>query len=517
VNEGVANTLRSLDGAERAFWDATTGGNVEEGGWFGKAADYMESSINENWPEVDKDQVVGNLVYNLGHITPFFGEMMITPKIGKIGQLENLLTTKGFATAYGDADVRRDMGLESKPLLEGLQGAGMGLKDALAFHLLGYGASNFGKVVSDVARSGDVGVGASMMANGLGFGAYSSLSEYLQTGEVSDGTFGENFVLGIGLGAPAMMQSLGNRAINTYYGVHPVNAARVRKLPLNVVELRDIEYSLLEQARNTEGVNNKFKLISQAKAFNSAANFKAYEMVVVRDPEGTIKSINENKNLSESQRAKMIQRVQESTLNAEVDAINLESSKTPQTKPESNDLPLSDTNIPPKGESALKESIEPSNEVSELGKVMQRRTERDQKGIDLLDKVEKEGGSADFNEAYANLSEATKKEVDADPFLKREVVPEGVKGESISSLKADLNTMIEQRGKKIEAERVVKQEKKAETTKEGVKAEEPKTETDGKVPEQAAEKLDVEEQPKVSKEDGKGDTKEGESKPPRGS
>lgn len=355
VNEGVANTLKTLDGAERAFYDAIPGFEGQGDGWFGRAADYINRSLEENWPEVDRDMIVGKLTYDIGHLTPFFGELMLTPKIGKIGQLENLLTTKGFAAAYGDADIRKELGEDVSPLKEGLYGATMGAKDAMMFKLLGYGSGRLGEEAAKLTRSGDVGVFLNMLSSGLGFTGYGALDQYIQIGEVDASLLSSDFFLGVGLSSPGMMQYLSNRALNNYYGTSSINVEKARRMPINVIEARDMAYTLRERARKADGVNEKMRLFSQAKVFDAVADIKAMQLIVVKDPEGTIRSIKENESLTDQQKKDMIQRVQEETLNVEVDKLQKEGEKKPiqgETKP-------SEGKTPPKGESTEKQAKKP--------------------------------------------------------------------------------------------------------------------------------------------------------------
>ncbi len=418
VNEGTAGTLKTLDGAERAFYDAL--GIGQEDGWFGRAANYMERSLEEKWPEVDNNTMVGKLVYDIGHLTPFFGELMVTPKIGKIGKLENLLTTKGFTAAYQDADIRKEMGLDAKPLVEGLYGGAMGFKDAMAFHLLGYGAGKVGQVVSKAAKSGDAGVTANMLSNGLGFASYDALDQYVNTGEIDIETLKGSFALGAALASPGMMKQLGHRAFSNYYGTNEVTQERVLTLPHSANKLRDMALDLRNQADKATSVKDRMSYLAQAKAFDQAADIKAVDALVTKDPEASIKAIKENKDLSSEQKEQMITRIEDSVARKELEDIIkagelIKEGKEPKMEkaPELKEKPVEEVKLEkiPEMEQILKRAKRTKELLQEKG----YKEGVDDPQVEEVMRMEKEDMSKeqkkvadDLNEVYDTVTEEIK-------------------------------------------------------------------------------------------------------------
>lgn len=309
-NDYMVDLLRTLDGAERAFYDAISAGNLDEGGLFRRTADYMQESLEKNWPEADKNTVTGKLTYDFFHMVPFFGEMMITPRIGPFSELDVLLTTKGFAQAYGDADYWKELGYDRMPVVEGLMGGAMGLKDARAYHLLGYGASEAGKIASKLSKYGDIGVAHSMLAGALGFGSYDLIDQYMtEGGFVDPERTRQAAMLGFTLSSPGGLQMLGNRAMDRFYGMSSLNTGMIYELPYSSVELHKMASDFRERASMETKKKNQDKLLLAADYFDAAGEMKAVQVAVIRAPEDMKSNIEARKDLSPEQKEKMKQSV----------------------------------------------------------------------------------------------------------------------------------------------------------------------------------------------------------------
>lgn len=345
INSGTANFFKTLDNASRFVADVT--GLPQHEGIFKKAENYL-NEMNQTTPDVP-DNRAGRLIRNVGGLEGLFLELAITPdfKIAKIGAVPKIVTQMtgaGFVNSYGDALTKDKPAVEKA--IEGLKGAGVGLKDAAILTALGYTSSLAGGAVAKAAGSEVAGGVTAALTNAVGFAGSDAVQQLISTGQIDKNQIEQSFDVGLALGVPEIAKIIGTRAMANYFTSSKSTEKQSLEAKPDIETLRQDAIRTREESKQDD-TDTRASKEAQANVIDGIADIKVISKEVAKDPDKFRESIKNDETLSEEQKQVFLQKIDDTVkLNKEVDA-SIASAQKRLNLPEEPELRISEetTNV----------------------------------------------------------------------------------------------------------------------------------------------------------------------------
>jgi hypothetical protein len=387
VNRGLANTiLPAIDGAQKMFYaglgaamETTLIPSAQEAGtklkeqqkgqtWAGRAFEYMNKSLDENWPVADRGDALSGLVYDFGEFLPFLSTLSVTPNASLSGVSMKLPINLATISATGEYS-------QSQDFAKTIEAAGVGAADGAAIMMLGMGAGKAGQWTSQhlskTIKPGMAGlVGASSNAAILTTGGamHSVGNQLMHNGEVdwdqvrSDGMFWLMF------GGEGIVRS----AASAYHLAPRSVIQEARRYEVDIETLRERAIELAEKASKEPDPRKKTEMSIGASQLYKFADLKGMERIVGENKDAAIKSVLDSK-LSATEKQELIQKIEESAayleqrrqtreLETAGDILKAEAAEKASEKPVEPLSPESEGKVPPEGKKPSTDTKQPSKE-----------------------------------------------------------------------------------------------------------------------------------------------------------
>jgi len=308
INQGTSSFFRTLDNATKTLEDLT---GIPSGGGFGKIADSVDDVANK-MPDVP-DTRGGRLLRNVGNLEGMFLELAITPelKVAKIGAVPKLITQMtgaGFVNSYGDSIAKEPEKINR--VIEGVKGAGGGLKDAAILTALGYGSAIAGSAVGKAVGSEVAGSVASTLTNAVGFAGSDAIEQLITTGNIDKNQLEQSFDVGLALGIPEIAKTIGTRAMVNYFTASPKVEKEAAATTKDVETLREEAINTRKDAQLLD-VDTRAAEEAKANVLDGIADVKVMSSEVSKDPEKFKQSIAEDETLSPEQKDAFTKKIDE--------------------------------------------------------------------------------------------------------------------------------------------------------------------------------------------------------------
>lgn len=308
INTGTSSFFNTLDNAARTTADFL-GLQQHDDGLFRVISDKVAQTA-EQMPDVP-DNRAGRLLRNVGGLEGMFLELAITPefKIAKVGTVPKLITQMtgaGFVNSYANA-VNKNADVSTKAI-EGLKGAGVGLKDAGVLVALGYGSAIAGGSVGKAVGSELAGSVASTLTNAVGFAGSDAVQQLIETGNIDKNQLEQSFDIGLALGIPEIARNIGTRAMTNYFTASP----NVEKQSIkNNVDVETLREQAINTRKEAETLDPEARAAEEAKAnvIDGVADVKVISEEVAKDPEKFKQSIKEDETLTPDQKQVYTQKI----------------------------------------------------------------------------------------------------------------------------------------------------------------------------------------------------------------
>lgn len=280
------------------------------------------------------ENIAGNILDGVLAVAPLTMELMLTPEVklgtmaqtiagqvgGKAIKLPKLALLEGVRGYYSGSKVD---GTTKDRLKSGFLGGVTGATYGTVLHGLGVGSSQLGKLVGDATKSSILSGGSAVLANGLGFGAYDTVSQLVDTGSVNWEQSLESTGVGIGLGIPGIAKAIGTdastikrtiakkayeKAFNRFVATSEQGVDMVQKMNIEPEKLREESNRLGEEAINATDDATKNRLLSAKKVVDGILDINAVNNDVVLNPDSYRKLIKDS-SLSDGEKASMLDKI----------------------------------------------------------------------------------------------------------------------------------------------------------------------------------------------------------------
>ena len=321
INEATSKTLKVLDGGARLVHDIT---GASYSGAFNKAANVIDEELKDTKHKTPSN-IGGMVSEGLGNMSIDLPLMALAPETklsylsaatgGVIKSLPGIVpymaTTNALST-YQELDKQGHP--EANKLTETLKSFGTGAAEGLSMEGFGFLSSKAGKFVKGVTDNNIASKVASVVSNGTLFGGMTGAEQFL-SGKVNPKEIVSSAILGGGMDllmGKSLKENLDanqKKASDNFFTSTTEDITKVNNIPKTVEELREEQIKIQDAAEKETDLKKKEELQVAAKTLDGYIDLKAVSKQIISDPAATIKAIQEDPALSDSEKQYHIDKV----------------------------------------------------------------------------------------------------------------------------------------------------------------------------------------------------------------